>query len=88
MKVKHGFVMSAVGEDHILVPTGDAAKTFHGLVRLNDTGAEIWKGLEKELSVDEIVNQLMARYTDVDRETVENSVLKAIGKFKDAGLLE
>lgn len=88
MKVKKGIVLSKVGDEFVLVPTGEAAKSFHGIVRLNETGAEIWKDLEKELSEEEIVNNLMAHYTDVDHETALRSVRNVVDKLRDAGLLE
>ena len=88
MKVKKGIVQSKVGDDFVLVPTGEAAKSFHGVVRLNETGVEIWNALEAELSEEEIVNKLMARYTDVDYETALRSVRSVTDKLKDAGLLE
>lgn len=88
MKVKKGIVLSKVGDEFVLVPTGEAAKSFHGIVRLNETGAEIWKDLEKELSEEKIVNNLMAHYTDVDHETALRSVRNVVDKLRDAGLLE
>ena len=88
MKVKKGIVQSKVGDEFVLVPTGEAAKSFHGIVRLNETGAEIWKDLEKELSEEKIVNNLMAHYTDVDHETALRSVRNVVDKLRDAGLLE
>ena len=88
MKVKKGIVLSKVGDEFVLVPTGEAAKSFHGIVRLNETGAEIWKDLEKELSEEKIVNNLMAHYTDVDHEMALRSVRNVVDKLRDAGLLE
>lgn len=88
MKTKPNLIMTQVEDDYILVPVGDTKVSFNGLVRLNTTGAEIWRALEEELSEEEIVNRLKTLYTDVDHNTLVKSVRKTIDQFKDAGLLE
>lgn len=39
MKIKDGFIMNRVGNQHVVVPVGDASVERHCMVRLNDTGA-------------------------------------------------
>ena len=88
MRIKSGIILNTVGEDTVAVPVGKAAESFHGLIRLNDTGAEIWRALEEDTSTEAIVERLLAKDSDADREKVENSVKSFIDKLAQAGLLE
>lgn len=38
MKIKKGFVVRKVAGENIVVPVGGMSKTFHGMIKLNDTG--------------------------------------------------
>ena len=42
MKIKKGFVVRKVGNEHVVVPVGELSKTFHGMINLNETGAFLW----------------------------------------------
>lgn len=46
MRIKDGFVMRDVAGQAVVIATGEASKDFHGMVKLNETGAVIWRGLE------------------------------------------
>ena len=54
--------------------------------RLNDTGARIWKGLERRERVSQIVTSLCAQFT-VPRETAQREVESMIRDLLDNGLL-
>lgn len=41
------FVLRKVAGENILVPVGNTALTFNGLVTLNESGAFLWKHMEK-----------------------------------------
>ena len=46
MKIKKGFVLRDVAGRSVVVATGTAAKKFRGMIILNDTGKDIWQGLQ------------------------------------------
>lgn len=48
IKIKEGFLLRKVAGDHVVVPVGEAGKVFHGMIRLNDTGAFLWEQCRKE----------------------------------------
>ena len=48
MKLKSGFITHNVGKTQMMVATGSASSTFHGLVRSNETAAFIVNCLKKE----------------------------------------
>lgn len=87
MKIKQGFVMRDVAGQTVAIATGEASKSFHGMVKLNDTGAVIWNGIEKGLDEAEIAEQLAAGY-DVEADQALKDVGSFIARMRDAGLVE
>lgn len=87
MKIKQGFVMRDVAGQAVAIATGEASKSFHGMVKLNDTGAVIWNGIEKGLDEAEIAEQLAASY-DVEVGQALKDVESFIARMRDAGLVE
>lgn len=87
MKIKQGFVMRDVAGQAVAIATGEASKSFHGMVKLNDTGAVIWNGIEKGLDEAEIAEQLTASY-DVEVGQALKDVESFIARMRDAGLVE
>ena len=66
MKIKDGFILRSVSDAYVVVPLGEAAKTFNGMITLNETGAFLWKKLS-ESDVDEksLVDSLLNEYDAV-----------------------
>lgn len=87
MKIKQGFVMRDVAGQAVAIATGEASKSFHGMVKLDDTGAFIWNGIEKGLDEAEIAGQLAASY-DVEVGQALKDVESFIARMRDAGLVE
>lgn len=88
MRIKKDFTIQKVGDSYIAVAVGETSKTFHGMIRLNETGAFLWKKLsEADLSLDELVDAMLAEY-EVDRETVMRDAGMLTEKFREAGILE
>lgn len=87
MKIKQGFVMRDVAGQAVAIATGEASKSFHGMVKLNDTGAVIWNGIEKGLDEAEIAERLAAGY-DVEADQALKDVGSFIARMRDAGLVE
>lgn len=47
MKIKEGFIIRQVGGENIVVPIGKMGKDFHGMIKLNDSGAFLRKSTRK-----------------------------------------
>lgn len=86
MKLKQGFVLSKAGEDYVAVATGEAGKTFHGLVRNNQTAAFLMEQLKNECSEDDLVQALLDNY-EVDEETAKRDVEQFVRIIGEAGML-
>lgn len=87
MKIKEGFVYREIMGQGVVVPTGKASVEFSGMVKLNETGAYIWKKIEQEYSQAAIVEELLKEY-DVSKEQATESVRKFVSDMTDKGFLE
>lgn len=87
MKLKEGFITYNTGDENLLVATGEAGKSFNGIVRNNETAAFIAELLKDEITEDEIVNRILDTY-DVDENTAKKDVRKLLDTFKREGFLE
>lgn len=91
MKVKEGFILRKVAGKYVVVATGDATKSFHGMVKLNETAKNIWQGLSDGKTVDEITDELAklnSAKTDEDRKIISDDVQSMIGEMVKAGFIE
>jgi hypothetical protein len=86
MKMQEGFVMREVAGQYVVVAVGEASKTFHGMIKLNSTGKDIWEGLEKGLTEEEIVEVLVEKY-DVQNSDVKNDVQEFLKQMREVGII-
>lgn len=87
MRIKQGFVMRDVAGQAVAIATGEASKLFHGMVKLNGTGADIWRGVEEGLDEAAIAGRIAAKY-EVDSERARQDVDAFIARMREAGLVE
>ncbi|MBE6633249.1 MAG: PqqD family protein [Ruminococcaceae bacterium] len=88
MKIKSDFTIQPVGSFYTAIAVGETSKTFHAMIRLNETGAFLWKLMaEKDCTEAELTDAILAEY-DVDRETVEADVHRIVASLAEAGVFE
>lgn len=86
MKVKEGFILRAMGDNHLVVPVGALTVDFRCIITLNDTGAYLWQQLLQERSEEELVQLLLDEY-DVTAQRAAEDVSAFIDQLKKADLL-
>ena len=87
MKIKEGFILREVAGSFVVVAVGDAVKTFNGIITLNETGAFLWKALEKGATEQDLLSALLAEY-DVAESVAKEHVKKFIAKLTEAKLVK
>ena len=87
MKIKEGFVLRSIAGSNIVVPVGNAAIHFNGMITLNESGAFLWKVLEQGSDVDGMTAALLKEY-DVDEATAKQCSIDFINKLEEAGCIE
>ena len=88
MKTKSGFLLRNIAGNCVVVPVGERVAEFNGIITLNDTGAFLWKELEKGAEVEDLVRALLANYEDVDEETARQCVKDFLTSLQGADCLE
>jgi hypothetical protein len=86
MKIRDGFVLRQVADATIVVPAGDTAIDFNGMITLNETAAFLWSLLESDTDEEAMVKAMLAEY-EVDEETARNGIERFVNKLRDEGLL-
>ena len=64
MKIKKEFTVRDLYGEDVLVPVGETAKSFKGIIKMNNIGRFIWENLEKVETDNEETEA--ARAFDVD----------------------
>ncbi len=87
MKIKEGFVLREVAGQTMVIAIGEISKTFKGMIKLNATAKDIWLYIEKGLTIDEIINEMIEKY-DVSKDIIEKDILKIIELMKVNHIIE
>mgnify|MGYP003307258046 CR=1 FL=1 len=88
MKIKGDFVLREVMGQSVAVPVGETSKNFHGMIKLNASGAEIWKDLEKGLTKEQIAQKIVDQYDAIEMDEALLKVETFLTKLQDAGIVE
>lgn len=86
MKIKGEFVLSEIGGEVIAVSIANEKGDFDGMINLTETGAFLWRLLEKDVTEDLLVKELLTNY-NVDEQTAKLDVKEFINKLKEKDLL-
>ena len=87
MKIKDGFMLREVAGSYIVVAVGSAVKEFNGVINLNETGAFLWKILEKGAEKEDLLTALTAEY-EVEEDLAKKDIDKFIEKLSEVNLLK
>lgn len=85
MKIKNGYLLREVAENHVVVPVGNL--DFDGMITLNETGTLIWKKLEIGATEEELIQAILAEY-DVSKEIAAADVKTFLQALRGAKLLD
>lgn len=89
MRIKPGFMMRPMGEECVVVALGDAADSFHGMVRLNGTAGFLWGKMEElgDFDVAQLADALVAQY-GIDAAQAAQDAGDLVSTLRGAGVLE
>ena len=86
MKIKDSFILRNVADVWVVAALGEAAVDFSGMLKLNETGALLWKTLENGAETEDLVDALCAEYV-VDREQARADVEEFLNVLRGAGCI-
>ncbi|MDO4300479.1 MAG: PqqD family protein [Clostridia bacterium] len=86
MKIKEGYLLREVAGSNIVVPVGEGAMDFSGVITLNEVGAFIWKLLENDITKEEILKKMLEEY-EVEKAVAEKDIEEYISSLRGAELI-
>ncbi len=87
MKIRKGFVLREVAGRQVVIATGDAAKNFNGIIKLNESAVMLWKMIENGADEEALAQKIIETY-EVDEATAYNDVSMFVTKLKGAGIID
>lgn len=87
MKAVQDMILREIAGEAILIPVGKTALDMHGMISLSESGLMLWKKLQEERSMEELIGAVLEEY-EVDRETASADVRAFLEKLKELNLLE
>lgn len=87
MKLKNGFMSREVAGQWVVVPLGERVVEFNGIMTLSESGALLWRALEKDVSEEELVQSVLNEY-NIDEKTAKIDVQEFILTLREKGLIE
>lgn len=87
MKLKYEFVERLIVDEYVLVPAGEAARTFGGMITTSEVGATIMRALKQDVTQAELLALLMEEY-DVDAQTANSDLNAFVQQLRELNVLE
>ena len=86
MKINYEFVKREIAGEYFLVPIGEAAKVFDGIIAINELGAFIFDCLPECADAQAVTDRILERY-ETDRATALTDVLAFFDALREAGII-
>ena len=85
-QIKKGFLLRRMGGSAVVVAVGEAAKSFKGVIKLNEVGAFLWERLSDGATAEQLLQAVTDTY-DVESEQARENIESFLAKAKEGGLL-
>lgn len=87
MKLKYNLIVNEVAGKMVAVAVGDDINEFNGFVKTNAAGAEILEILKNDVTLEEIVEKMSAKYPDMDVAELKSNIEKFIENLINEGVV-
>ena len=86
MRVNGEFVLREIAGDYIIIPTGKAVLNFNGLITVNEVGVSLWKLLQNDVTLDDLVRGILDEY-DVEENVAREDIQEYLEILEQGGIL-
>lgn len=83
---ENDFVTRNIKDETIIVPVKGDVSDLDSIYTLNEVGSLVWKFLDGQTSISEIVDAVCSEY-DITPEEAQKDVVELIGSLEKAGLI-
>lgn len=87
MKINKEFILREIAGDYVIVPVGETAVQFNGMISVNETGALLWRCLQEETDLEHMVQALTDEY-DVSVDMARNDAEEFIAMLRQHSILD
>ncbi len=87
MKIHENFMLREVAGNFVVMPVGDAADRFNGMIKLNETATYLWRQMTENTTEEKLLEAMMRDY-DIDRETALADIHNFVTTLREAGILD
>ena len=87
LKLKQDLILREIAGEFIVVPVGTMTVDMRCMIKLNESGAFLWKQLEHDKTKEQLVAALLDEY-DVSDGQATDDVDRFIALMTEAGILE
>ena len=87
MKISQNFILREIAGEYVIVPTGEAAYEFQGLITANETGAFLWEKLQKDEQTEESLVKVLCEEYETDQTQAEKDVAEFIQRLRQQNIL-
>lgn len=87
MRIKGDFILRDLAGEQILVPVGQTALRFNGIIVLQPVAAVIWQGLAEGLEKEALLTRILERF-EVDGETAARDLDSFLSQLQTNGFIE
>lgn len=86
MKFKKEFMVREIVGETVLIPTGETAAHFNGLISVNELGRFIWDNYEKSADEEDLLQKILDEY-EVEKEVAKADLDEFLGILKEADII-
>lgn len=87
MRIKGEFILREMAGEQILVPVGQTALRFNGIIVLQPVAAAIWQGLTQGLDREALLARVLERF-EVEESVAAADLDSFLGQLQANGFLE
>lgn len=88
MRINENFVLKSIAGEAVVMPVGEAVNKINGMIKLNPTAEIIWKALEQETTLEDVISTVRANCQNVNEATIIEDVVDFTEKLRKLGILE
>jgi hypothetical protein len=79
-------MLRKIAGQSVVVPLGNRVVEFNGIMTLSDSGAQLWEIMQKETTLDDLVNFITGEY-NVDTVTAKEDIEEFVENIRAKDLL-
>lgn len=87
MKLKYDFAVRDIAGEYVMVPLGEGALAFGGMISTSEAGALLVNALKNEITREALASLLMEEY-EVDESTAYSDLDEFLNQLNQLNLLE